>query len=129
MKAYIQLGTTGRSIYDLKEEIEQKILKKTLTMKTTDTTNYSCTTYEWIVTKPIEAKIDIDIVFKYLQKQSWYFTDALSFTNSGLIDDDDGSGQEFEWYCEDCGDDLNTCECLKKQKELKKTLKMIYQEG
>lgn len=106
MKAYIQLGTTGRSVFDLKEELEEK-LKKKIEMKTTDNSNFSSTTFEWTVENPDTAKTDIKKAFNYLTKQKWYFTDAVSFSSSGL-EDTDG-----EWYCESCGEDVNQCECKK----------------
>jgi len=110
MKAYIQLGTTGRSVFDVKEELERKIKKK-IEMKTIDKARFSSTTFEWIVKNHKEAKQDIDKAFSYLTKQKWYFDDkAVSFSTSGLLDGvigiDDG-----EWYCEKCGEDVNKCEC------------------
>jgi len=107
MRAYIQLGTTGRSVFDLKEELEQK-LKKKIEMKTTDKSNFSSTSFEWTVENSDIAKADIKKAFNYLTKQAWYMTDAVSFSTSGLTDEEDS-----EWYCNDCGEDVNKCECKK----------------
>jgi len=107
MKVYIILGTTGRSIFDIKESLAI-VVKKPIELKTTDNPNFSSSTFRFEVESPQEAKQLIDKAFKWLTKQSWYFDDnALSFSTSGLVDDEGD-----DWYCEECGEDIDGCECL-----------------
>jgi len=110
MKAYIILGTTGPGIHALKFELE-RIVKSSIALTTTDKKNSSATTFAFEVPTPKDAKTRIDAAFAYLQKQPWYFNDSkLSFTVSGL-QGEDGS----EWYCDDCGEAVDECECIRKR--------------
>jgi hypothetical protein len=103
MRVWITLGTSGRGVHDLRDELED-LLGREVEMKETAVS----TEFTFEVGTPSEAKRLIGKVFGYLERQGWYWDDSCcSYSACGLLDDDG-----TEWYCEECGGDIGECECI-----------------
>jgi hypothetical protein len=103
MRVWIALGTSGKGVHDLRDELED-LLGREVEMTETPTS----TEFTFEVRTPRQAKRLIDRVLRHLERQGWYWDDdRCSYSAYGLLDDDG-----MEWYCDECGGDIEECECI-----------------